>query len=155
DRELLARFVNSHDAAAFELLFWRHAPTVWGVCRRLLGDSPDAEDAFQAAFVVLACKARSVADGAALAGWLHRVTWRTSLNARKARSRRIAREHAVETLPECPGGDDPACSAADGERNRLIDGELMRLPEKFRLPLLLCDVQGRSHESAAAELGCP
>src|SRR5437660_12529567 len=92
DAELLARFVRNRDAAAFELLFWRHGPMVWGVCRRLLGDSPDAEDAFQAAFVVLARKAGSVASGAALAGWLHRVAWRTALNARQARSRPAARE---------------------------------------------------------------
>src|SRR5947209_165989 len=100
DAELLARFAASQDAAAFELLFWRHGPMVWGVCRRLLGDSPDAEDAFQAAFVVLARKAGSVASGAALAGWLHRVAWRTALNARKARSRRQRRERPLEALPE-------------------------------------------------------
>jgi DNA-directed RNA polymerase specialized sigma24 family protein len=82
DAELLLLFVKHRDMLAFELLFWRHGPMVWSVCRRLLGNSPDAEDAFQATFLVLARKARSVGDGASLSGWLHRVARHTSLNAR-------------------------------------------------------------------------
>src|SRR3984885_7616200 len=84
DAELLSRFVKQQDKLAFELLFWRHGPMVWAVCRRLLGNSPDAEDAFQATFLVLARKARSVGNGAALGGWLHKVARHTALNARKA-----------------------------------------------------------------------
>jgi hypothetical protein len=76
DAELLARFVQHRDTLAFDLLFWRHARMVWGVCRRLLRDGPDAEDAFQATFVVLARKAASIGHGQAIAGWLSTV-WRT------------------------------------------------------------------------------
>src|SRR4051794_36970624 len=79
DAELLGRYVRGRDPAAFELLFWRHGPMVWGVCRRVLGNAPDADDAYQAAFVVFARKARTVGRGAALAAWLHRVAWRTAL----------------------------------------------------------------------------
>src|SRR5262249_4932568 len=115
DAELLARFARNRDTAAFELLFWRHGPMIWGVCRRLLGDTPDAEDALQAAFVVLARKAAAVAHGEALAGWLHRVAWRTALNARTARRRRAVHERVVAVLPELPGRDDPVRQAAQAE----------------------------------------
>ena len=155
DAEVLARFVRDRDAAAFELLFWRHGPMIWGVCRRLLGDSPDAEDAYQAAFVVLARKAASVGRGEALAGWLHRVAWRTALNARTARRRRSAHELPATSLAELPGRDDPVRRTADEELKALLDQELLKLPEKFRLPIVLCDLEGQSNEAAAAVLGCP
>jgi RNA polymerase sigma factor (sigma-70 family) len=155
DAELLARFVRSRDAAAFELLFWRHGPMVRGVCQRVLGNTSDTEDAFQATFVVLTRKAGSVGSGTAFAGWLHRVAWRTALNARKARGRRTARERRLGEFPELPARDDPARQAMDDEVQRVLDGELARLPEKLRLPLVLCDLEGRSHAAAAAELRCP
>jgi RNA polymerase sigma factor (sigma-70 family) len=155
DAELLRRFVSQQDAAAFELLFWRHGPMVWAVCRRILGSFADAEDAFQAAFVVLARKARSIGDGAALAAWLHRVAWRTALTALRSRSRRAAHEQLCDSIPEVIDPNDSGRSAVDSELKGVIDRELMRLPTKFRLPVLLCDVEGRSHESAAAELKCP
>jgi RNA polymerase sigma factor (sigma-70 family) len=155
DSELLARFVRSRDAAAFELLFWRHGPMVRGVCQRVLGNTSDAEDAFQATFLVLARKAGSVARGTAFAGWLYRVAWRTSLNARKTRGRRGARERRLGDFPDLPARDDPARWAMDDEVQRVLDGELARLPEKLRLPLVLCDLEGRSHAAAAAELRCP
>lgn len=155
DAELLARFVRSRDAAAFELLFWRHGPMVRGVCQRVLGNTSDTEDAFQATFLVLTRKAGSVARGTALAGWLHRVAWRTSLNARKARGRRAARERRLGEFPDLPARDDPARRATDDEVQHILDGELARLPEKLRLPLVLCDLEGRSHAAAAAELRCP
>jgi len=155
DAELLSRFVKFQDMVAFELLFWRHGPMVWGVCRRFLGNSPDAEDAFQATLLVLARKARSVGKGAALAGWLHRVARHTALNARKARARRMAREKPLLDHSERAGLDDPSRQAAENELKALIDQEIAQLPEKFRLPLILCDMEGRNHEAAAAELNCP
>jgi RNA polymerase sigma factor (sigma-70 family) len=155
DAELLARFVRSRDAAAFELLFWRHGPMVWGVCRRVLGNAPDAEDAFQAAFVVLARKAHAVGSGGALAAWLHRVAWRTALNARSARARRTARECLPGALPDSACGPDPAERLAAGEVQAAIDEELARLSETYRRPLILCDLEARPHAAAAAELGCP
>src|SRR5262245_2611402 len=155
DAELIARFVRTRDAAAFELLFWRHGPMIWGVCRRLLGDSPDAEDAYQAAFVVLARKADAVGRGEALAGWLHRVAWRTALNARMARRRRSNRELPTADLADLPGRDDPVRRIHDMELKDLLDQELLRLPEKFRQPIVLCDLEARSNEEAAVVLNCP
>jgi RNA polymerase sigma factor (sigma-70 family) len=155
DTELLSRFVRSGDMVAFELLFWRHGPMVWAVCRRLLGNSPDAEDAFQATFLVLARKARSVGNGAALGGWLHRVARHTALNAQKSKSRRAAREQPLANVWEPVGQNDPSQQLAGNELKALIDEEIARLPDKFRLPLILCDMEGRTHEAAAAELKCP
>jgi RNA polymerase sigma factor (sigma-70 family) len=155
DSALLSRFVKHGDTLAFELLFWRHGPMVWGVCRRFLGNAADAEDAFQATFLVLASKARSVGNGAALSGWLHRVARHTALNARKAQSRRTVRERPTSALSQFSSQGDISGEASENEHKALIDEEIALLPEKFRLPLILCDMEARTHESAAAELGCP
>jgi RNA polymerase sigma factor (sigma-70 family) len=155
DAELLSRFVRGRDPAAFELLFWRHGPMVWGVCRRVLGNAPDADDAFQATFIVLARKAHTIGAGGALAAWLHRVAWRTALNARTARARRTARECLPAVLPDRASGPDPAERLMAGELHSAIDQELARLPETYRQPLILCDLEARPHAAAAAELGCP
>jgi RNA polymerase sigma factor (sigma-70 family) len=155
DAELLTRFVQHRDATAFELLFWRHGPMIWGVCRRLLGDSADAEDVYQAVFVVLARKASSIARGEALAGWLHRVAHRTALNARTAQRRRSVHEHPVTEICETASSDDPVRRTANRELKDLLDQELLRLPDRFRQPVLLCDLEERSHEEAAAVLQCP
>jgi RNA polymerase sigma factor (sigma-70 family) len=155
DADLLDRFVRSQDAAAFELLFWRHGPMIRGVCQRLLGNAPDADDAFQATLLVLTRKAHSVGRGAALAGWLHRVAWRTALNARKLRSNRALRFRPLDEFPDTPDRDDPVRRATDNDSRALLDRELARLPEKLRLPVILCDLEARSHAAAAAELKCP
>src|SRR4029077_4969252 len=96
DEELLRRFVASGDATAFELLLWRHERMVMGVCRRILRDIHDAEDAFQATFLVLARKARSISARQAVTTWLHTVAYRVALNALKERNRRLVR---VGSLP--------------------------------------------------------
>src|SRR3954471_1200838 len=91
DADLVRRLANTNDRAAFELLLWRHGPAVWGVCRRVLGPTPEAEDAVQAVFLALSRRAGTIADGDAVAGWLHRVAVRAAVGAAKARSRRAAR----------------------------------------------------------------
>src|SRR4051794_11974087 len=155
DAELAGRFARGGDPAAFELLLWRHGPMVWGLCRRVLGRSHDAEDAFQAAFLALARHAGSVGERGALAGWLYRVALHAALAARKARDRRSRRERLTAELPEGASEDDPARTAAARDLGRLVDEEISRLPDRLRLPFLLCEVQERSRASVAAELGCP
>jgi RNA polymerase sigma factor (sigma-70 family) len=149
DTELLRRFAATGDEAAFEVLVWRHGPMVLGTCRRLLGDSADAEDAFQATFLTLVRKARGVRDGAALAGWLFRVAYRIAVGLRAERGRRRQRERAIAEDVAAPGGR-PADDLAE-----VLDAEVHSLPEKYRRVVILCYLQGRSTEETAAMLGCP
>src|SRR5437764_9159663 len=155
DAELIRRFACDRDAAAFELLLWRHGPMVWGLCRRQLGHTHDAEDAFQAAFLALARHAASAGQRGAVAGWLYRVALNAARAARNARARRLRREYLTATPPERVSGDDPVREAAARDLLLLVDGEIERLPEILRAPFLLCAVQGRSQASVAAELRCP
>ena len=143
DAELLSRYARGGDQAAFELLVWRHGPMVWGLCRRVLGHAQDAEDAFQAAFLALARKAGSIGEGAALAGWLYRVAFRAALAAREARQRRAAAEKQTPPRKGPGPGEDPAREAAGREMARLIDDEVARLPDRFRVPFILCELEGR------------
>jgi RNA polymerase sigma factor (sigma-70 family) len=146
DDALLARFVGWRDEAAFELLVYRHVPMVRSLCRRVLRHEQDAEDAFQATFLAFAKKAASI-RGQSLAGWLYRVAFHAAL---KARQRAVRRE---TSLPEI------AISFRNGTEDRelsaVLDEEILRLPERFRLPVLLCYMQGRSNSEAAASLGIP
>ncbi|HKB41648.1 MAG TPA: RNA polymerase sigma factor, partial [Gemmataceae bacterium] len=155
DVELVRRFAQGRDPAAFELLLWRHGPMVWGVCRRLLNNIHDAEDAFQATFLALARVAGTIGKRGAVAGWLYRVALHTSLAVRKGRQRRAVREWLTPDPPERCAGEDPAHAASTRDLQRLIDEEVSGLPEKLRLPFLLCEVEGRCRASVAAELGCP
>jgi RNA polymerase sigma factor (sigma-70 family) len=147
DADLLARFVARRDEAAFELLLWRHGPMVQGVCRRLLANAADVEDAFQAAFLALVRKAASIASGQSVAGWLYRVAYRVALRLRAAAARQPS--PAPDLDPAAPA--DPTWS----DLRPVLDEEVNRLPEKYRLPIVLCYFQGRTHEEAARELGCP
>jgi RNA polymerase sigma factor (sigma-70 family) len=154
DAELLDRFALRRDQAAFELLIRRHAALVWGVCRRVLAqDWHAAEDACQAAFVALANHAGRIRDRRAVAGWLHRVAHRAALDLRAARPPipplPSAAQDCVDSLP------DPSRIAAGRELGRLLDAGLNRLPDKLRLPFVLCELEGRSNAEAAAALGCP
>src|SRR5262245_60736621 len=124
DAELVRRFAHGRDPAAFELLLWRHGPMVWGVCRRLLNNTHDAEDAFQASFLTLARRAGTIGTRAAVAAWLYRVALYTSLAARKARRRRADREWLIPELPERMAGEDPAHTASTRDLQRLIDEEV-------------------------------
>jgi RNA polymerase sigma factor (sigma-70 family) len=148
DAELLRRFVGRRDEAAFELLVWRHGPMVLGVCRRALRNPHDAEDAFQATFLLLARKAGGIARGEAVAPWLCRVALRVALRARAA-----AKRAGCAALPAdvpAPEADRPA------ERDWLpiLDEEINRLPERYRRPVVLCHLQGRTLAEAARQLGC-
>jgi RNA polymerase sigma factor (sigma-70 family) len=149
DRELLQRFAHSRDGDAFTALVRRYGPLVLGVCRRVLGQGPDAEDAFQATFLVLARKAGAIGQPERLGNWLYGVALRVARKARAEAARRRARQRQVADMPTSRG--DPE---ADWEEVRqVLDDEVQRLPDKFRAPLVLCYLQGLTREEAAARLG--
>jgi RNA polymerase sigma factor (sigma-70 family) len=149
DRQLLERFTAARDQAAFETLVRRHGPLVWGVCRRYLREAHDVEDAFPATFCALAQKARSIRRLESVGGWLYQVACNA---ARKARSRA-----ATRSLHERQAGDrltaDPLDELTGRELLAALDEELRRLPERCRVPLVLCYLEGKTRDEAARELG--
>lgn len=150
DGQLLGRFVSSRDAAAFELLIRRHGPLVWGICRRILGNAHDAEDAFQAVFLILVRRASSLNLTRTLAAWLHGVACRVAVRARDASFRRQQRERKsvrTEAVHEN--------TAETHDLRSVLDEELDRLPDNFRTPLVLCYLEGLTQEEAARQLGWP
>jgi RNA polymerase sigma factor (sigma-70 family) len=151
DGQLLADFLGRRDEAALAALVGRHGPMVWGVCRRILRNHHDAEDAFQAAFLVLVRKGASIASRASVASWLYGVARRTALKARATTARRRTRERQVVAMPE------PAVVDQDPWRDLepLLDEELARLPDKYRAVVVLCDLEGLTRTEAARQLGCP
>jgi RNA polymerase sigma factor (sigma-70 family) len=152
DAQLLDRFADGGDPAAFELLLWRHGAMVFGLCRRVVRHEQDAEDAFQATFLALARKARSVARRASVAGWLHTVAHRAALAARAGAVRRAARSVPLDSY------DLQARSAADAEWRDVrpvLDEEIRRLPDRHRLPFVLCHLEGLTLDEAARQLGRP
>jgi RNA polymerase sigma factor (sigma-70 family) len=151
DAKLLEWFVSGHDEAAFTAIVRRHGPLVWGVCRRLLRSHHDAEDAFQATFLVLARKAASIASRALLANWLYGVAHRTALKAKSRAARRQARERQVAQMPEPKAIDRDLW----GGLELVLDQELSRLPDKYRNAIILCDLEGKTRKQAARELGVP
>jgi RNA polymerase sigma-70 factor (ECF subfamily) len=151
DAELLEQFIQDQDEEAFATLVRHHAALVYGVCRRILRHTQDAEDAFQATFLILARKARSIRRHQFLAGWLYQVAFRTALRAREMQALRKVRENeAFEHRAMCMA---PA-SALDGV-GEVLDEEVRRLPAKYRAPILLCYLQGQTNEEAARRLSCP
>ena len=126
DGQLLERYLTDRDAAAFAALVRRHGPMVWGVCRRVAGNGPDAEDAFQATFLVLVRKAGSLRSRELVGNWLYGVAYRTALKARTVAARRRARERQVEQMPHPEVGPDEAWS----DLQPLLDRELERLPAR-------------------------
>ena len=150
DRLLLERFVATGDAAAFAALVQRHGPMVMGVCRRLLHDAHEAEDAFQATFLVLVYKARSVGRPELLGPWLHGVAYRTAARARQA-ARRRAREREAVAMPD----GDPTVEVVWHELRQVLDEELDRLAPKYRVPLVLFYLEGKTTEEVARQLACP
>jgi RNA polymerase sigma factor (sigma-70 family) len=150
DGKLLDRYVRFRDEAAFELMVRRHGELALGVCRRMLRDEHAAEDAFQATFLVLARKARSVRQRT-VAGWLNRVAQRIALRARRATVQRGLREQPIMREPAVEEPD----RLAGQELRSVLDDELGRLPERLRLPVLLCYLEGYTTEQAARLLVCP
>ncbi|HEV3163699.1 MAG TPA: sigma-70 family RNA polymerase sigma factor, partial [Isosphaeraceae bacterium] len=151
--QLLHRYVTSRDEAAFEALVARHGPMVLGVCRRLLDDPHEVEDAFQATFLVLVKKARVLRERDVLGHWLYGVAYRVALRARSDSARRHARERTgLEVVAMQPDSNQ---HSVDPEIRPLLDQELSRLPEKYRRPVVLCYLEGLSHEEAARLLDWP
>jgi RNA polymerase sigma factor (sigma-70 family) len=151
DGQLLECFLTRHDEEAFAVLVHRHGPMVWSVCRRLLRGLHDAEDAFQATFLVLARKGASVRPREFVGNWLYGVAYRTALRARSDNTRR--REKESETVDRC--ASDTAEDEGWLELLPYLDRELNRLPEKYRLPVVLCDLEGRSRKEVAGQLRIP
>src|SRR5262245_38930627 len=151
DSELVRRFADERDEAAFAALVRRHGGMVLGVCRRVLGREHDAEDVFQAVFLVLSRKASALRRREAVGPWLfgvaHRFAWQTSRQQRRRKDREDrARERSI---------DDPVAELTVREAQAILDEELARLPERERGPLVLCYLEGRTRDEAARRLGCP
>lgn len=147
DGQLLARFVHQREGDALAALVRRHGPLVWGVCRRALSHH-DAEDAFQATFLVLVRKAASVRPPDMVANWLYGVARQTARKAHAMASRRRGREKQVATMPE------PATIERDNG-SQFVEEELAHLPAKYRVAIILCDLEGRTRKEAARQLNCP
>jgi RNA polymerase sigma factor (sigma-70 family) len=151
DAQLLERFARWRDEAAFEALVRRHGPLVLGVCQRILRNLQDAEDAFQATFLILVNKAGSIGRPELLANWLYGVASRTALKYRARAAHRRACERQAIPMPQ----PDPHLQFAWEELRSVLDEELRHLPEKYRAPLVLCYLEGKTNEEAARILGWP
>lgn len=155
DKELLGRFFRDKVDKAFSTLVERHGPLVFGVCRRILNDANDAEDAFQATFLVLVRKGATLRDPERLASWLYGVAYRT---ARKVRAKAALRTKSERQAGEMPSKSDSDKSNRDmtyEELQAVLDEEISKLPEKYALPLVLCYLEGKTNAQAAAQLGWP
>lgn len=151
DRQLLERFANHQDEGAFTLLVQRHGALVQSICRRVLRNDHDAEDAFQATFLVLARKAASVRWHDSVRSWLYQVAVRI---ARQARGRIYRRQTQEQQGPPIdPPQPESASSVSWQDLQVILDEEISRLPERYRAPLLLCCLEGKTRDEAAAQLG--
>ena len=151
DGHLLERFVTRRDEAALAALVRRHGPMVWGVCRRMLPSHHDAEDAFQATFLVLVRKAATIAPRALVANWLYGVAHQTAQKTRARSATRRARERQVTVMPDVATPDHEH----GADLQPLLDQALHRLPDKYRVPIVLCDLEGKTRKEAARQLGLP
>jgi RNA polymerase sigma factor (sigma-70 family) len=151
DAQLLEQFTRRHEEAAFAALVRRHGPMVWGVSRRVLPHVHDAEDVFQATFLILARRAASIRKAESVGSWLHGVAHHLALKVCRQRARRQCREkRAVDMRPIRPGGE-----ISLSEVQAALDAALGALPEKYRSALVLCYLEGQTQEEAARHLGCP
>jgi RNA polymerase sigma factor (sigma-70 family) len=151
DDQLLAQFFQSQDEAAFAVLLARHGPLVLGVCRRILGNSGDAEDAFQATFLVLVSKGRTLREPGQLASWLYGVASRTARKLKSKAALRQKRERQASAMTTTSDARDMTY----GELQAILDEEISRLPAKYALPLVMCYLEGKTNAQAAAQLGWP
>jgi RNA polymerase sigma factor (sigma-70 family) len=151
DEQLLSRFLDGRDEVAFAALLQRHGPMVWGVCHRLLANYQDAEDAFQATFLVLVRKAATVLPRERVGPWLYGVAYRTAQRGRVAAAKARRREQPFVELPA------PAVAEADrwADLRPLLDQELTALPDRYRVVVVLCDLEGKTRTEVARELGLP
>src|SRR5262245_45826095 len=150
DGRLLAAFIADRDTDAFAELVARFGPMVFAVCRRVTGHQQDAEDAFQATFIVLARKAAAVTPREAVGAWLHGVAVRTALEARSVAAKRRTREIPTARPPEPPDADPEL-----DDSGAVLHEELAALPEKLRTLLVLCDLDGQPQTEVAVRLGLP
>jgi RNA polymerase sigma factor (sigma-70 family) len=150
DGQLLTSFIRDRDGDAFAALVRRHGAMVLGVCRRVTGNADTADDAFQAVFLILARRASAVRSREQVGNWLYGVAYRTAMKARTVLARRRSREKQVLTMPEPLA---PPTTDNWNELQPVIDEELARLPEKYRLPVVLCDLEGRPQRAVAKHLG--
>jgi RNA polymerase sigma factor (sigma-70 family) len=151
DGQLLENYLKHREEAAVAALVRRHAPMVWGVCRRVLGNHHDAEDAFQATFLVFVRKAASIASRELLANWLYGVAHQTALKARATAARRAVRERQVTEMPEPAAAEQHL----QNDLQSVLDQELSRLPDKYRAAIVLCDLEGKTRKEAAQQLRLP
>ena len=149
DPQLLERFLTQRSEAAFAALVQRHGPMVLSVCRRVLHHTQDAEDAFQATFLVLARKAGSIRKHESVGSWLHGVAYRVSRMSKNKETRRRARQRGIPQQQPAEARDDIHWH----ELRLVLDEELGKLPEKYRTPLVLCYLEGRTRDEAAKQLG--
>ena len=145
DDELLARFIDDRDGEAFALLVRRHGAMVHGVCRRVLRNGADADDAFQATFLVLARRAAAVRPRSLLGNWLYGVAYRTALEAKRAAAVRRARERRAAAMKNRA----PTNYGAPPDLRELLDRELTALPDVYRAAIVVCDLEGLSRKDAA------
>ncbi|MGL6076889.1 MAG: sigma-70 family RNA polymerase sigma factor [Fimbriiglobus sp.] len=150
DGELLSQFLSLRDETSIAVLVERHAPMVWGVCSRILRHPQDAEDAFQATFLVLIQKAETVQPREMLAHWLYGVAQKTALRLKASAAKRGWREGQRSQLPEAITAEAPHDDSLS-----LLDEEMGRLPTRFRNLIVLCDLEGRTRTEVARQLGCP
>jgi RNA polymerase sigma factor (sigma-70 family) len=151
DTELLETFINQRDESAFAVLVQRHQGTVMGACRRILGNTQDAEDAFQAVFLALAREASKLTRHPAIGAWLHRVACGTAIDACRRRTTREAKEREASAMQE----EIVAPSQVTEEAGALLHAELNALPERYRRPLILFHIEGLSLEETCRRLNVP
>jgi RNA polymerase sigma factor (sigma-70 family) len=151
DAQLLQEYLSRQEEAALAALVHRHGPMIWGVCRRVLRNYHDAEDAFQATFLVFVRKAASIASPELLANWLYGVAHQTALKARATAAKRKTREMQVKQMPEPAAAENELWN----DLQPLLDQELSRLSDKYRSAIVLCDLEGKTRKEAARQLGVP
>jgi RNA polymerase sigma factor (sigma-70 family) len=151
DGQLLDAFVKRREQAALEVLVRRHAPMIWSVCRRILDNHHDAEDAFQATFLVLVRKAPSIMPREMVGNWLYGVAQQTARKARTTTAKRQARERQQTAMPETDVTERELWS----DLQPLLDKELSLLPDKYRVVIVLCDLEGKTRPETARQLGLP